>query len=176
MKIGHAKDFWGGVMFIVIGVLFALVAKGLKIGDSVLIAGYAMGTPARMGPAFFPFWLGLILTLLGIIIAVNGYRNRDAGEDARFPRFHWVQISYVLGSVVVFGLILKAVGMLIAGIVLVFISSYGNPEKVSPRATAFLAVGLVTFCALVFVWGLKLPIPLCPNVEAIQSSIGFCRG
>jgi hypothetical protein len=47
---------------------------------------------------------------------------------------------------------------------------------VSLRATAFLAVGLVTFCALVFVWGLKLPIPLCPAVEAIQAGIGFCRG
>ena len=32
-----------------------------------LMAGYAMGTPARMGPAFFPFWLGMILALLGIV-------------------------------------------------------------------------------------------------------------
>ena len=175
MKIGHPKDFWSGVMFIVIGVIFALVAKGLKLGDSVLIAGYAMGTPARMGPAFFPFWLGLILITLGLVIAIMGYRAKG-GADAAFPRFHWIPILYVLGSVILFGLILKHVGMLIAGIILVFISSYGNPEKVSARATAFLAVGLVTFCALVFVWGLKLPIPLCPNVEAIQSSIGFCRG
>src|SRR6188474_726469 len=114
MKIGHPKDFWGGVMFFVIGALFALVAKGLKLGDSVLIAGYAMGTPARMGPAFFPFWLGLILAVLGLIIAVTGFKNRGGGEEARFPRFHWIQISYVLGAVVIFGMILKAVGMLIA--------------------------------------------------------------
>lgn len=174
MKIGHPKDFWSGIMFVAIGVLFALVAKGLKFGDSVLIAGYAMGTPARMGPAFFPFWLGLILILLGVIIAVNAYRTQG-GPGAAFPKFHWRSIAWVLGAVVVFGLILKPVGMLLAGIVLVFISSYGNPEKVSFRATTFLAIGLVIFCALVFVWGLKLPIPLCPDVEAIQSSIGFCR-
>ena len=174
MKIGNPKDFWSGVMFAAIGVLFALVAKGLKVGDSVLIAGYAMGTPARMGPAFFPFWLGLILIVLGVIIAVNGMRAQGGPESA-FPRFHWKEIAYILGAVVLFGVILKSVGMLIAGIILVFIASYGNPEKVSLRATAFLAIGLVTFCALVFVWGLKLPIPLCPNVEAIQSSIGFCR-
>ena len=174
MKIGHPKDFWSGIMFTAIGVLFALVAKGLKFGDSVLIQGYAMGTPARMGPAFFPFWLGLILILLGIIIAVKGYRTQG-DADAAFPKFHWTQIAYVLGAVVLFGVILKAVGMLIAGIILVFIASYGNPEKVSVKATAILAVALVTFCAMVFVWGLKLPIPLCPDVEAIQSSIGFCR-
>ena len=175
MKIGHPKDFWSGVMFAVIGAAFALVAKGLKLGDSVLIQGYAMGTPARMGPAFFPFWLGMILILLGVWIAVVGYRSKG-GPDSAFPRFHWIPILYVLGSVVLFGIILKPVGMLLAGIILVFIASYGNPEKVSFRATAFLAVGLVVFCALVFAWGLKLPIPLCPNVEAIQSSIGFCRG
>jgi hypothetical protein len=128
-----------------------------------------------MGPAFFPFWLGMILALLGIIIAVQGYRTQG-GAQAAFPKFHWMPILYVLGSVILFGLILKPVGMLISGIILVFISSYGNPEKVSVRATAFLAVGLVTFCALVFVWGLKLPIPLCPAVEAIQAGIGFCRG
>jgi hypothetical protein len=175
MKIGHPKDFWSGMMFVAIGLAFALVAKGLKLGDSVLIQGYAMGTPARMGPAFFPFWLGAILAFFGLVIAVQGLR-REGGEDAAFPRFHWIPILYVLGAVVLFGIILKHVGMLIAGIILVFIASYGNPEKVSVRATAFLAVGLVTFCALVFVWGLKLPIPLCPAVEAIQSSIGFCRG
>ena len=174
MKIGHPKDFWSGIMFVAIGAAFALVAMGLKFGDSVLIQGYAMGTPARMGPAFFPFWLGMILILFGAVIAFTGYRTKG-GEESAFPKFHWIPILYVLGAVVLFGVILKHVGMLIAGIILVFLASYGNPEKVSIRATAFLALGLVTFCALVFVGGLKLPIPLCPNVEAIQSSIGFCR-
>jgi hypothetical protein len=174
MKIGHPKDFWSGIMFLAIGVAFALVAKGLKFGDTVLIQGYAMGNPARMGPAFFPFWLGSILALLGLAIAVQGYRTKG-GREAAFPKFHWKPILYVLGAVILFGLILKPVGMLLSGIILVFIASYGNPEKVSLRATSFLAVGLVVFCALVFVWGLKLPIPLCPAVEAIQSSIGFCR-
>ena len=175
MKIGHPKDFWSGMMFVALGGGFALVAKGLTLGDSVLIQGYAMGTPARMGPAFFPFWLGTILAVMGAIIAFKGFRTQG-GADSAFPKFHWVPIAFVLGAVILFGIILKYVGMLIAGVILVFISSYGNPEKVSLRATTFLAIGLVTFCALVFVWGLKLPIPLCPAVEAIQSSIGFCRG
>jgi hypothetical protein len=175
MKIGHPKDFWSGIMFVVIGAGFALVAKGLGFGDTVLIQGYSMGTPARMGPAFFPFWLGIILALLGIAIAVQGYRTKG-GPGAEFPKFHWKPILFVLGAVILFGIILRPLGMLLSGIILVFIASYGNPEKVSLRATAFLAVGLVTFCALVFVWGLKLPIPLCPAVEAIQAGIGFCRG
>lgn len=175
MKIGHPKDFWGGVMFAVIGGAFALIAKGLKLGDTVLIAGYAMGTPARMGPAYFPFWLGLILFTLGLIIAIMGIRTKG-GPDSGFPTYHWGPILYVLGAVVMFGLILKPVGMLIAGFLLVIVSSMGNPEKFHTRDVILLAIGLVIFCALVFVWGLKLPIPLCPDIEALQSALKFCRG
>lgn len=162
-------------MFIAIGLLFAVVAKGVKLGDTVLVAGYAMGTPARMGPAFFPFWLGLILIALGVLIAFLGMRT-EGGEAARFPRFHWRPIFFILGSVVLFGLILKAVGMIIAGLVLVFVSSMGNSENFEVKPTIFLGIGLVIFCAAVFVFGLKLPIPLCPDVEAIRSAIPLCRG
>lgn len=176
MKIGHPKDFWGGVLFAAIGLLFLVIAKGIKLGDSVLLPGYAMGSPARMGPAFFPFWLGLILFALGVLIAIVGFRERGGGPDSAFPTYHWKPILYVLGSVVMFGLILKPVGMLIAGFLVVVVSSMGNPEKFHTRDVIFLGLGLVVFCALVFVWGLKLPIPLCPDIEALQSTLKFCRG
>ena len=173
MKIGHPKNFLGGVLFAAIGLLFALVAKGIPGVAS--LPGYSMGTPARMGPAFFPFWLGLLLFALGVIIAITGLRG-NGGEESRLPRYHWRPILLVLGSVIMFGLILKWVGMLIAGFLLVLVSSTANPEGVKWRDVVLLGIGLVIFCAVVFVGGLKLPIPLCPPVEAIQSSIGFCRG
>ena len=175
MKVGHPRDFWTGVIFAVIGLFFALVAKGVKLGDTVLLAGYAMGTPARMGPAFFPFWLGLILLILGGVIAFIGYRAKG-GEGSEFPKFHWGPILFVLGAVCIFGLIMKPAGMLIAGIVLIVVASMGNPEGVRWKSTIVLAVCLVVMCAMVFVWGLKLPIPLCPDIESLQSAIGFCRG
>ena len=175
MKIGHPKNFWGGTLFVLIGLLFTLIAKGVKFGDTVLLPGYAMGTPARMGPAFFPFWLGLIMIGLGLAIAIMGVREKG-GPDSKFPTYHWRPILFVLGAVVMFGLILKPVGMLIAGFLVVIVSSMGNPEKFHTRDVIFLAIGLVVFCALVFVWGLKLPIPLCPDIESLQSAIGFCRG
>jgi hypothetical protein len=174
MKIGHPKNFWGGFLFALIGGMFALIAKGVP-GVSFM-SGYSMGTPARMGPAFFPFWLGVILFALGVIIAIGGIRDKDPGPDSAFPKYHWKPIFYVLGSVVLFGIILKWTGMLIAGILLVIISSIGNPEGYKMRNVVLLAFGLVIFCAMVFVWGLKLPIPLCPPIESLQSAIGFCRG
>jgi hypothetical protein len=73
----------------------------------------------------------------------------------------------------VFGLVLKTVGMLIAGMMLVIGASIGSHEfKLKP--VVILAVALVVFCALVFVVGLKLPIPLCPDVESLQQ-VGMCR-
>ena len=172
MKIGHPKDFWGGVMFIALGTMFAVIARGvLGLG---FIPGYTMGTPARMGPAFFPFWLGLILVALGLLIALLALRKADAGKDAQLERFHWGPILYVLVSILLFGVLLKPIGMLLAGLLLVVGASLGSHEfkwkEVLP-----LAVFLVIFSAAVFVWGLKLPIPLCPNVDALQS-FGLCRG
>jgi hypothetical protein len=172
MKIGHPKNFWGGVLFAVLGGLFAVIAKGIP--GLPFLPGYAMGTPARMGPAFFPFWLGLILFFIGLAIAIMGVRE-EGGADAAFPRFHWRPILFVLGAVVLFGIILKAVGMLAAGLILVIIASMGSHDF-KLKQSAILGLVLVVFCALVFVWGLKLPIPLCPDVESLQSSIGFCRG
>lgn len=173
MKIGHPKDFWGGVLFALIGFLFLIIARGVP--GLPFLPGYTMGTPARMGPAFFPFYLGLMLLVLGVIIAIMAFRHTGGGEEARFPTFHWRPILWVLGAVVGFGLILKPVGMLIAGFILVYVSSLGNPEKFHTRDVIFLGIGLVVFCALVFVWGLKLPIPLCPDIESLQSAVAMCR-
>jgi len=172
MKIGHPKDFWGGVMFAVLGGLFALIAYGVKFGGMVLIPGYAMGVPARMGPAFFPFWLGVILFVLGVSIAVTGLRHTGAAEP--FPKFYWKPNLFVLGAIVIFGIILKWTGMLVAGVVLVVIACMGSHDFRMKRSL-LLGVFLSIFCALVFVFGLKLPIPLCPDVESLQT-FPVCRG
>jgi hypothetical protein len=173
MKIGHQRNFWGGVLFVAIGAMFALIARGVSIGDMTILPGYSMGTPARMGPGFFPFWLGLILFLLGVGIAYTGFKGAPDPKD-NVERFHWRPILLVLGAVVLFGIILKAVGMLIAGFLLVVISSFGSKEfKLKPALV--LGVVLTVFCAIVFVWGLKLPIPLCPDIESLQSAVTMCR-
>jgi hypothetical protein len=172
MKIGHPRNFWGGIIFSAIGAAFALIAKGVPFLPSM--QGYTMGTPARMGPAFFPFWLGLLLFALGAAIAFNGVRE-EGGQDGAFPKFHWKPNFWVLGAVVVFGLLMKPIGMLLAGVVLIVLASLGSPTF-QLRRSLILGVTLSVFCALVFVAGLKLPIPLCPDIESLQSSVGFCRG
>jgi hypothetical protein len=170
MKISHPKNFWGGVLFIALGLTFAIIARGIP-GLSFL-PGYAMGTPARMGPGFFPFYLGMILTALGVLIAAGGFKVHQ-GDPGVVEPFHWKPIFWVLASIVAFGLLLKVIGMLAAGIMLVIGASIGSADfRLKP--VVILAICLVIFCALVFVLGLKLPIPLCPDVESLQQ-FGMCR-
>src|SRR5262249_25632071 len=119
MKIGHPKNFWGGVLFAAIGLLFAVIARGIPWIDftvasvHVALPGYSMGTPARMGPAFFPFWLGTILFLLGVWIAVVGIRT-PGGDAGKLEKWHWKPLLTVLAAIVAFGLLLKIIGMLLS--------------------------------------------------------------
>ena len=171
MKIGHPKDFWCGVLFAIIGLVFAVIARGVP--GLPFMPGYTMGTPARMGPGFFPFWLGMILVGLGVLIAVIAFRHAEAGEDAQLEKFHWGPILYVLIAIVLFGVLLKPIGMLLSGMVLIVGASLGSHEF-KWREILGLGIFLVIFTALVFVVGLKLPIPLCPDIEALQS-FSICR-
>ena len=171
MRIGHPKDFWGGIMFVVLGAMFAVIARGIP-GVSFL-PGYVMGTPARMGPAYFPFWLGLILVALGLFVSVKALRKAEAGEDAKLEGFRRGPIIWVLASIVLFGILLKPIGMLAAGMLLIVGASLGSHEF-KWRDVILLGIFLVIFSAAIFVLGLKLPIPLCPDLEALQQ-LRICR-
>lgn len=57
MKIKNQRDFWSGLMFIVVGVGFAWGATS-----------YSFGSSARPGPGYFPFGLGIILAALGALV------------------------------------------------------------------------------------------------------------
>ena len=170
-KIGNPTDFWAGVMFATIGALFAIVAYGVRLGDNVVLAGYAMGNPARMGPGFFPFWLGVILMAIGLFISFGAV---VAKHGKPVEAFQWGPLAWVLGAVILFGILMKPIGMLLAGILRVVVASIGSHEfKWKP--VLILAVCLTLFSALVFVYGLKLPIPLCPAIESLQT-MTVCRG
>ena len=57
MKIKSQKDFWSGLMFVATGLGFAAGATN-----------YSFGTSARPGPGYFPFGLGILLAILGVIV------------------------------------------------------------------------------------------------------------
>ena len=60
--IRHPKDFWIGAIFIAIG-LGAVFTRG----------DLTMGSSSRMGPAFFPVVLGILLAVIGAIGVVRSF-------------------------------------------------------------------------------------------------------
>jgi hypothetical protein len=148
MQLKNPKDFWSGVMFAVIGFAFAIIVK---------IYDYPMGTASRMGAGYFPFVLGNVLGVIGLIILAKSFVT--AGP--KISKFAWRPLIWVLGGFIVFGLTAKIVGLFIAILLLVMISAFGGHEfrwKEQVIAALILAVGSV----LVFVIGLKLPFPIWP--------------
>lgn len=158
--VKNYRDFWAGVMFAAIGFGFAGVALTYKVG-----------TAARMGPGYFPLVLGGILAVLGLAIIFTSLQEKNAGPGVE--KLHWWPNFWVLAPIVVFGILLKVLGMILMGLMVVIVSSIASEEfKLKP--VIFLAIGLVAFCSLIFVGGLKLPIPLCPSFEVFEK-LAVCR-
>ena len=148
MKIRNQRDFGAGIMYMVIGIFFAGFATQ-----------YQMGTAAKMGPGYFPFYLGILMFLLGLLVAVKAFSAKAAIEA--IPKFNWKIIAQITGAVVLYGLLLPRMGFLIAVVVLVFVSASASKEF-TWKGTAINAAFLVTFTYSVFVLGLKLQFPLLP--------------
>jgi ABC-type polysaccharide/polyol phosphate export permease len=148
MQIRDAKDFWSGIMFAAFGVGFVVFARQ-----------YDMGTAARMGPAFFPTMLGGLLLLLGAVIAIRGLTVQT--KDGRVDRFHFKPLTFVLGAVVAFGLLLRPGGLLVSLAALVMISSFGSDEF-RLRDVLLLTVFLGVLVMIVFIYGLGMTVPVLP--------------
>jgi hypothetical protein len=148
MKIRAPKDFYAGLMFIVIGVIFLYGAKS-----------YPMGTAVRMGPAYFPSILGGILAVLGLIIFVQAFVTD--GEQPR--KVQWRPMGLILGSVAAFGIIIGPLnlGVVLATIALVIMSAMGGWEFKWKEAIINAVVLSITV-PLVFYYGLGLPFKIFP--------------
>jgi Tripartite tricarboxylate transporter TctB family len=147
MKIKAPKDFWAGLMFIAFGVGFAWVAQS-----------YQMGTSVRMGPAYFPTMLGGILAVIGLWILVQSLII--AGGPV--GKFYFRPLILIVLATVLFGVLLKPLGLVLSLAVLVGVGAFGGFEFRWKEVT-ILYVVLAVFSVLVFVKGLGLPIPVWPG-------------
>ncbi len=150
MQIKSEKDFWSGLMFIVVGTGFAVGALEYNFGSS-----------ARPGPAYFPFGLGVLLALMGALVLFKALTFEVEGGD-RIGRWAWRPLSVIVGSVAVFGWALPHLGMFIALPLLVLVSAMAG-DQFRWREALINAVVLTGFCWFIFIYGLSLTIPLWPE-------------
>ena len=152
MQIRSQKDFASGLMFVIVGILFAYIATT-----------YNMGTPAKIGPGYFPFWLGIVLALLGAIITMTSMSAKTSKDE--LASWDWVSVMWVTGSVILFGLVLKPMGLVVSLIMLIFISAMASHEF-HWKGTVVNAVILNVIAYVAFIWGLKLQFQVWPSFLA----------
>ena len=150
MKIKSQKDFWSGLMFVVVGLGFAWGATN-----------YNFGTSARPGPGYFPLGLGIILAGLGALTLFEALTiETEDGEPV--GKFAWKPLVTILAAVVLFGFLLPRLGMALTIPVLVIVSSLAGDEF-HWRDAIINSVVLAIGSWAIFILGLKLVIPLWPT-------------
>jgi hypothetical protein len=144
--IKHPKDFWAGILYIAFGATAIIIALN-----------YPAGTAGRMGPGYFPRGLGAILITLGLILSLRALRTN--GAPIAFPTFK--PLLVIIGSVIVFGIAAPPLGLVVATLLLVILSSTASDEfrwKEAVISSVFLAA----FAVAAFAYGLQLQMPVWP--------------
>ena len=149
MNIKSQRDFWAGMMFLVVGVGFAIGATN-----------YSMGTSARPGAGYFPMGLGVLTALLGAFILFESLTiETEDGEPV--GSIAWRPLIVIFLTIMVFGALLPRLGMLLTIPILIVMTSLAGDEF-HWRGVAINAVVLTFSSWVIFVWGLKLTMPLWP--------------
>lgn len=158
MRIKSQRDFFAGLMFSAVGVAFAWGATT-----------YSIGQGARMGPGYFPLMLGILLAILGLVI-VFGALVVETEDGEPVGRIAWKPLGFIIGSNILFGVLLAGVpslgipafGLVVAIYGLTFVSAMAGDEF-KAREVAVLATILAIGSYLAFVVLLKLQFPVWPS-------------
>lgn len=146
LQIRHPKDFYAGVIFIVVGVAALLIGRD-----------YSLGTTTRMGPGYFPALLGALQTLLGLIISLRSliFDGPAVGHVGFRP------LVLILASMLAFAGLLEPAGLVIATAALIAIGCLGSVES-RAREVIILSIALIAVALGLFVYGLGLPMKIWP--------------
>jgi hypothetical protein len=168
LKIKSERDFWAGLMFVAIGVGFAIGAMNYSMGPacppqapcaSSLYARFSQ-LSAHPGAGYFPLGLSILVALLGCIVLFKSLTIESAGGDP-IGAMAWRPLLVIVLAIVVFGLMLEPLGLLFAIPVLIVITSLAGDEF-RWRGVLISAVVLTVASWAIFVLGLKLTIPVWP--------------
>jgi hypothetical protein len=146
VKIRSQEDFWAGLMFIGFGAVAIVVARD-----------YPMGTAMRMGPGYFPTYLGAIMVVIGAIMTGRAYRI----DGERIGRWGWRPLLWLSAAFAAFGVLIEEAGFVLALLALIIASSLAGRDTRPFELVVLIAV-LITGSVGLFIYGLELPYRLFP--------------
>ncbi len=148
-KLALKRDYYAGGLMLLIGV-----------GAAFTGSSYKFGSLARMGPGFMPVVLGIVLALLGVLIAGTALVSADAdNEPVLPPRPQWFGWLCIIGGPILFILLGQTAGMVPAVFACVFVCALGDNTG-SYKSSAILAALVTVFGVALFHYVLSVPFPL----------------
>lgn len=140
MNIKSQKDFFSGLLFIAVGGGFAIGATN-----------YNVGTAARMGPGYFPLMLGVLLAVLGILIAFKALTVETPDGD-KIGKWAWRPLFLIISANLLFGVLLGGLPSLGIPSMGLIVAIYGLVTVASMAGQSFRllpTLGLATILAVV---------------------------
>jgi hypothetical protein len=134
----------------------------MLIGLGACIEGltYKLGTLTHMGPGFFPVALGVILVILGMLIAATAVAGRPAGGQGTLSkRPEWWGWFCIIAGPILFIILGLYGGMVPAAFACVFVTALGD-RTATLKGSLTLAAAVTAFAAFLFYFLLRIPFPL----------------
>ncbi len=143
LRVKSPQNLGAGLVFMLIG------AAGFLLGRDL-----SFGTPARMGPGFFPLILSGSILGLGAIVALMSLAIRGPHIES----MKWRPITCVCLAIIGFGFAMTQLGLALSAVLLTFIAAFARKE-IRWGETATLAVILALFSVSLFIYGLGQAMP-----------------
>jgi hypothetical protein len=178
VRIKSQKDFFAGLLFVAIGIAFAVGVLGTKFKFGWTEAGefvfqntnYVIGSAGRMGPGYFPLMLGVLLAIIGTVVVFRALVIETPDGDPVGP-WAWRPLLYIIAANFLFGILLggmpslgiPALGLIVAIVVLTIVAAKAGHEF-KWREVIVLSVVLAVGSWVTFVWGLNLTFQVWPKI------------
>ncbi len=147
------RDYFGGLALLALA-LFAIWASS----DLPGMHGFAFG------PGTAPRLFSLVLGGAGVMVAVIGLFAEGPGLE----RFAIRGPLFITVSTIVFAIMIRHFGLVIASFVSIVVSALGSSES-KWLETILWGAFLSAFCAVLFPYVLNLPMPLWPQNLALDN-------
>lgn len=150
--LGRRTDYYAGALVAVIGA-----------GAAFIASHYRVGTLTSMGPGFFPVALGVLLVILGALIAMTA---SDGTTDSAFPTHGHDKEGFdlrgwvcIIAAPLAFIFLAETAGFLVAAFSAVLIAAAGD-RTATLKGSLALAAGMTAFAVVLFIYILQVEIPI----------------
>lgn len=137
--------------------LFVVLIGCLAIYEALY---FEIGSASRMGPGYFPFYIGILLLLIGTGLTLEGRWLQQTSEaGAHLPSLRGLLL--ILAAVICFALTIERFGLFAASMIAVFLGTLAD-RSTSIQQKLILTVAVPIVSVVIFKYGLGL------NVDVIR--------